>query len=112
MLAGEKLFKRKDAIFGVVGSPEMGVLKQMMRDDPDAYQLKRKPVSRDEIAPYICQRPEVKVGVISTPSLSVYPKLTPTSIFLSWAIAIEPVTTNAMPQRAIFFQLISFISSL
>ncbi len=35
LLAGEKLFKRKDAIFGVVGSPEMGVLKQMMRDDPD-----------------------------------------------------------------------------
>jgi len=35
LLAGEKLFKRKDAVFGVVGSPEMGQLKQMLRDDPD-----------------------------------------------------------------------------
>jgi len=39
LLAGEKLFKRKDAIFGVVGSPEMGTLKQMMRDDPDLAML-------------------------------------------------------------------------
>ncbi len=43
---------------------DRGKILEMMRDDPDAYQLKRKPVSRDEIAPYICQRPEVKVGVM------------------------------------------------
>lgn len=35
LLAMEKLFKRKDAIFGVVGSAELGMLKQMMKDDPE-----------------------------------------------------------------------------
>jgi hypothetical protein len=39
LLSAQKLFRRKDAIFGVVGSPEMGVLKQMMRDDPELQLL-------------------------------------------------------------------------
>lgn len=34
-LAVEKLFRRKDAIFGVVGGGGLGELKQMMRDDPE-----------------------------------------------------------------------------
>ncbi len=34
LLLAEKLFKRKDAIFGIVGSPTTGELRQIMRDDP------------------------------------------------------------------------------
>lgn len=34
LLSAEKLFKRKDAIFGIVGSPTTGELRQIMRDDP------------------------------------------------------------------------------
>lgn len=43
-LAVEKLFRRKDAIFGVVGGGGLGELKQMMRDDPELKLL---------IAPYM-----------------------------------------------------------
>jgi len=39
LLMAERLFKRKDAIFGVVGSPELGVLKQIVRDDPEINAL-------------------------------------------------------------------------
>jgi len=35
LLMAERLFKRKDAIFGITGSPEMGVLRQILRDDPE-----------------------------------------------------------------------------
>lgn len=35
LLLCEKLFRRKDAIFGVVAGGELGELKQMMRDDPE-----------------------------------------------------------------------------
>lgn len=39
LLMTEKLFKRKDAIFGVVGNPEFGTLKQMIREDPEVHLL-------------------------------------------------------------------------
>lgn len=39
LLLTEKLFKRKDAIFGVVGMPGMGELKQIIRDDPEVNLL-------------------------------------------------------------------------
>jgi hypothetical protein len=35
LLAGQKLFRRKEAIFGVVGSDTLGTLKQIMKDDPE-----------------------------------------------------------------------------
>lgn len=39
LLMAEKLFKRKDAIFGVVGNAEFGTLKQMIREDPEVHLL-------------------------------------------------------------------------
>jgi hypothetical protein len=39
LLAAEKLFRRKDAIFGVVGSPVFGTLKQIIKDDPELHML-------------------------------------------------------------------------
>ena len=39
LLAMEKLFKRKDAIFGVVGSPDLGELRQVLREDPELILL-------------------------------------------------------------------------
>jgi len=39
LLLTEKLFKRKDAIFGVVGTPGMGELKQIIKDDPEVNLL-------------------------------------------------------------------------
>jgi hypothetical protein len=39
LLTAEKLFKRKDAIFGIVGSAETGELRQIMKDDPQVALL-------------------------------------------------------------------------
>ena len=39
LLMAARLFKRKDAVFGIVGSPEMGVLRQILRDDPEIQAL-------------------------------------------------------------------------
>ena len=39
LLMAERLFKRKDAVFGITGSPEMGVLRQILRDDPEIKTL-------------------------------------------------------------------------
>lgn len=39
LLATERLWKRKDAILGITGSPELGVLRQVLRDDPELKAL-------------------------------------------------------------------------
>jgi hypothetical protein len=39
LLTAEKLFKRKDAIFGIVGSAETGELRQIVKDDPQVGML-------------------------------------------------------------------------
>ena len=39
LLMAARLFKRKDAVFGITGSPEMGVLRQILRDDPEIQSL-------------------------------------------------------------------------
>lgn len=39
LLMAERLFKRKDAIFGITGSPEVGMLRQIVRDDPEIMAL-------------------------------------------------------------------------
>lgn len=39
LLAAERLFKRKDAIFGITGSPELGMLRRIVTLDPDVQLL-------------------------------------------------------------------------
>lgn len=49
LLSAERLFRRKDAIFGITGSPDVGMLRQIVRMDPDVQLLlqgMRKPVKR------------------------------------------------------------------
>lgn len=43
---------------------DKGKIVRIMRNDPNAYRLIQKPLNRDEVAPYIKQRPEVRVGVM------------------------------------------------
>ena len=35
LLLAEKIFSRKDAIFGVMGSPELGTLREIVKNDPE-----------------------------------------------------------------------------
>lgn len=47
ILMCEKLFLRRDAIFGVVGSAEVGTLKQVMKEDPEINLLLQPYVKMD-----------------------------------------------------------------
>ncbi len=48
----------------VLDEPEV---VQMMREDQDAYQLKRKNVEHDLVVPAVRQHPDIKVGVMGEP---------------------------------------------
>lgn len=48
LLQAARLYKRKDAPFGVTGSPEHGQLQTISRTDPDVYELV-KPFIRNEM---------------------------------------------------------------
>ena len=39
ILCGEKLFKRKDAVFGVMGVTELGIVQQIIKEDPELNML-------------------------------------------------------------------------
>jgi hypothetical protein len=39
LLLAERLFKRKDAIFGITGTADMGMLRQIVKTDPDVELL-------------------------------------------------------------------------